>query len=467
MGPTRGIRRLVVVLCLSFSITGAAHAVGRPNRKIAFPDTGRSFPFRSGIAQPADFQSMHIAYEFNASAKTAVGRATITFTSHEEGFPYFILYAEVKGAKLDGLPVNIDHARPNTSTTEFSVIDRGVDAGTSHILEIGFKIGDDNVSFKNGGVGFLTAMGDLQTGHFFEDYGPASYEDDQFKLTVNLSIKRSKKRHLLFTNGQASHFTPSTWKIEFPDYFSSTLFYFHLTNQALSVQTGVYKGLEREIPFTVYSSNANQALEGASILPGLFAEMENTFGPYHHASYTAYISGRGGMEHAGAAITSISALDHELLHSWFARGVVPSDGRSGWIDEGIASWRDNSYFTSAWPPSRNPAILADFSAFERFTPKNSYRDGRQLMSELDGLLTFQGGLRPVLKNFFATWKGKNITTQIFKEYLEDALGIDLGPVFARYVYGVGNSMQGVVEPQFRMTNKHPPALTREEILELR
>ena len=54
------------------------------------------------------------------------------------------------------------------------------------------------------------------------------------------------------------------------------------------------------------------------------AELEADYGAYTHDSMTVYIAGRGGMEHCGATITSMSALGHEITHSWFARGVMPA-----------------------------------------------------------------------------------------------------------------------------------------------
>lgn len=141
------------------------------------------------------------------------------------------------------------------------------------------------------------------------------------------------------------------------------------------------------------------------------------------------------MEYAGAAITSVGALDHELLHSWFGRGAIPSDGRSGWIDEGIAGWRDNGYYTSAWPADRDFTNLANFSPFERFTPKNCYRDGSSFMAELDGCLERRGGIRPVLKKFFAEYKTRAISTPLFQLFLETELNLDLHTAFRNYVYG--------------------------------
>ena len=74
-------------------------------------------------------------------------------------------------------------------------------------------------------------------------------------------------------------------------------------------------------------------------------ELEQTYGPYPHEALLIYCTGNisGGMEYAGATMTSLEALGHEITHSWFARGVMPANGNAGWIDEAIARWRDRGY----------------------------------------------------------------------------------------------------------------------------
>lgn len=46
------------------------------------------------------------------------------------------------------------------------------------------------------------------------------------------------------------------------------------------------------------------------------------------------------MECAGATVTRLAHLEHELNHSYFGRCVMPANGAAGWVDEGIATWID-------------------------------------------------------------------------------------------------------------------------------
>jgi hypothetical protein len=168
-------------------------------------------------------------------------------------------------------------------------------------------------------------------------------------------------------------------------------------------------------------------------LPDLFADLESTFGPYLHASFTANIEG-GGMEYAGATTASVGSLSHELCHSWFGRGVLPADGRSGWIDEGICTWRDFHYR----PPrddTRAPANLADYSIWYQESPQDPHFDGALLMTEIDALAADAGGMIPVIRSFYADWRGKPITTEQFLSYVATKTGLALDARFDKYVYG--------------------------------
>jgi aminopeptidase N len=431
----------------------------------------RNFTFNGKLAAPADFESMELAYDFDIKRSWATATATIKFKATESGYPYFMLKGKITDAQLNGQPVGVARIKPELSTSRFEIIDRAVAKGSVNVFKIRFQVYDYSVSFRDSGVGFITAMADLKGGNFFDDYGPSAFEDDQHRIGIEVHVRNAYFDHQIFSNGVVSAVGENHWRVDFPEFYNSTAIYLHVTGEPLKVIHGTYKGLERAIPYTVYAKKDRGAfaVEAAKQMPKLFAELEGTYGPYLHRAFVAYISGRGGMEHAGAAITSIGALDHELLHSWFARGVFPSDGRSGWIDEGIASWRDNGYFRTAWPPSREAANLATFPAFERFTPKNGYADGSQLLSELDALLASRGGMRPVLKEFFAEWKTRNVTTPLFQLFLEMKLGIDLDSVFRRYVYGDSGvpAALGVSTRREGLEDRHPPALTAEEIADLR
>jgi hypothetical protein len=229
--------------------------------------------------------------------------------------------------------------------------------------------------------------------------------------------------------------------------------------------------MEKNIPITVYSTQASLADQAVKMLPGLFREFERDFGPYAHDSFTAYIhSGSGGMEYSGATITSLGALDHELFHSWFARSVMPAEGRSGWIDEALASWRDYGYFQAPNLLLRPATNLANFSPFRKSTPSNCYRDGRHLISELDREFAEFGGMKPMMRKFYERYKNQVVTNEEFWQFLASLSQKNLDEFFTKYTLGGGQfeiSNFSIGIPGFLPEGHHPSPLTPDEISRLR
>jgi len=186
---------------------------------------------------------------------------------------------------------------------------------------------------------------------------------------------------------------------------------------------------------------------------------------------TVYIGGGGGgMEHVGATITSLSALGHEITHSWFARGVMPADGNSGWFDESIASWRDNGYPSYAANLSGDSSNLAGFSAYRRSTPDASYSAGMRLMGRLDSLF---GGLKPVLKEVFSQAKRTTVNTKAIQDLLESISQKDVDDYFQRYVFAKSRVLDlshfGLAPEWSKVSafTLHPRPLTQKDIEDLR
>jgi hypothetical protein len=203
------------------------------------------------------------------------------------------------------------------------------------------------------------------------------------------------------------------------------------------------------------------------------AELEGTYGAFAHSTFTAYITDSGGgMEYCGATVTSLGALGHETTHSWFARGMMPANGNAGWIDEAIASWRDDGYPRGNGAP-RAPRILGGFSPYRRFTTMDAYSYGADLMADFDGMLanTSLGGLKNMLKETFAGFRRQTITVQMFQTRLEQSLGRSMQQFFDKYVYGnnILNRIPGASpEPGYDVDwSRHPRPYTKEEMREIR
>lgn len=419
---------------------------------------------------PMDLISQELTMTFDPEAETAKGKSVIKFKLHDQGHPYFELKATPKNIKLDAASVSITSiSDPDGQNQTYLSLEQDLAPGEVHQVEFEYTLPVGRVSYTGGGVRFLTDMTDLN-GKFFEYWGPTGFEGDAFAMNLTLKTIHATSSHVLRTNGEITSAATDTWKISFPDYFSKSSFYVHLTNQTtLPSKKFVYQGLEREIPVEVYGVTTSLVNSAGDVLPKLFKELEADYGPYPHAKFLAYMNDRsGGMEYVGATITSVASIDHELLHSWFARSVIPADGRSGWIDEAMASWRDYGYSTAKSTLGRAPTNLAAYSPYRKSTPGNSYVDGRALMAELDLEFSSIGGLKPVMKAFFAKYKNRVVNNEEFWHFLEEYTKVNVDAFNERYAMGETEQvyLKELTVPD-STRSKHPTPLTEAELERLR
>lgn len=409
---------------------------------------------------------------FDPVAQTAKGHSVIKFSLKKAGRPYFEVQATVANAKLNEEAVTVSSlSDPDGQSQTYRTFNQELAPNIVHIVEFDYTLPSGRVTFSEGGVRFLTDMTDL-SGKFFEYWGPVGFEEDAFTMKLNLKVVNGSSTHALYTNGSVTEESSADWKISFPKFFSKSSFYVHLTNQVLPSQEFVYKGLDKDIPVKVYGLISALVSSAIAELPKLFKELEADYGPYPHDKFLAYMNDRsGGMEYVGATITSLASIDHELLHSWFARGIIPADGRSGWIDEAMASWRDYGYTKATSTLQRTPTNLANYSPYRKTTPSNAYVDGRALMAELDRYFANFGGMKSIMKAFFAEYKYKVVTNEEFWNYLATKTDMDVEPFNQRYALGQTATTQAehaeVSSSAEVVKSKHPTPLTQEEVLRLR
>lgn len=404
------------------------------NLHLAPPD----FETQHGRAIFVDFKTAEYNVTYDVRRKKTSVKSVISFNATSTGKPVFDLIPDVASARLDGREVEI-----LTSTSPDGSVLRQVNEVVGpgdHTLEIenSFK---KNVRYKifSRKVSSAFWIRDLKYRMFLEQYVPSNFEFDQYQMIMNVTFAgTTKAQQDIYTNGKVTQTSPNSYQIIFPDYYTVSCPYFHTTPR------GKYKRMDftypsidgREIPVTVYTQWWSHPRKFKAETERVMKELEADYGPWGHDSFTAYetLPWTGGMEHAGATQTSFGALDHEMLHSYFAKGVMPANGNSGWIDEAIASWRDRGY-------PRNPTMtfggsnIGNQSPYKRNTDDRSYKLGSAFMAHMDYRLQNMGGLKAFLKGYFAAYKHTVITTEHFKNNLEFFSGMDLTHEFQTYIWG--------------------------------
>jgi len=196
-----------------------------------------------------------------------------------------------------------------------------------------------------------------------------------------------------------------------------------------------------------------------------------TVGPYAYKKLANVeaVTIFGGMENASAifyndkSITgkrshSEELMAHEIAHQWFGNTVTESGWPHVWLSEGFATEMTNLYLENKYGADtlrsrlkKDRETIIEF-AKKRFTPivdssernnflallnNNSYEKGgwvlHMLRRKLGDSLFWQG-----IHNYYATYAGKNASTDDFRKIMEATSGIGLKDFFQQWLYNPGH-----------------------------
>ncbi len=425
------------------------------NLHLAPPD----FNIPEGRAVFVDFTDSHHHIVFDGKKRKAIATSTITFFNTKPGMPIFDLLETPSLVEIDGEAVGQKLINLPGGESEVRVVLKHLAPGV-HTLKVVNEI-KKNVRFtlfRNVKAGFW--IRDLKSRMFWEQYLPVNLEYDQHARTMDIEFKGRKiHNQAVHANGKVERTSVNTWRIEYPAWYTVSAPYFHTlkVGSKPTVNFNVKSIDGRNVPFTIYTSFPWRVSTFTKEAIKVFHELESDYGPYPHDSLIAYGSGFGGMEHAGATQTSLGALDHEMLHFYFAKGVLPANGNAGWIDEAIARWRDDGYPTRYAPGV--PANLAGRSIYARNTNSQAYAHGSHFLSYLDSMMQNVGGMKAFLRGYFQAYKYTLVTTDHFINNLEFFTGMSLRQMF------IENVFTPTPEKTLEMHGDHAHPEMTEEMLE--
>lgn len=439
-----------------------------------------SFNFEKKLAVYVDFQNASSEILFDLTTKKVKVKSIIHFITEEDGFALFDLIPDILDATINNDKVHIKTITSPEGETKYRYIDKLLTKG-AHKLVIENEI-TRNLQFKGDYINFAMWMSDLSDRGYIEQYLPSNMEFDQYTLHLKINIESDKNilPHQLYTNGKILSSNATSFIVHFPHYFTSSSFFLHLTKKHRfpSEQFSFNSSSGKKIPVQLYARSAWSLSGVHKKIENILNQLENDFGAWPHPNLTVYIAGLGGMEHAGATVTSEDALAHELTHSYFARGVMPKDGNAGWIDEAIASWRDNG-FPKVKIPNFYSTEMASHSEYRRYTDKKAYKEGANFMAFLNFRLESKMNLDDssdrsfikFLKDFHGRYTQKSISTDLFKQELEIFSGENFTQEFNQYIYGNRLGHQGPQQnesgrTQINSVNPNHPHLTNKQLQQL-
>lgn len=431
------------------------------NLHLAPPD----FNTQSGRAVFVDFKQADYFISYDINHQQTRVKSRILFESKTQGKPIFDLVPKADEVRINGVKTSTSLINFPGGLSKLRQVQTEIKPGL-HVLEIENEF-DTNVIYHSdlGAVSSAFWIRDLKDRLFLEQYIPSNFEFDQYQMNLHLNFIGSLEIDQdIYTNGKVTQTSKSSWKIEFPDYYTVSCPFFHTTPAGWMRRLDFsYTSMDgRKLPITVYSPWKIRTIRFKAETLKVMAELEQDYGPWPHNAFVAYgtMKGTGGMEHAGATATSFGALDHEMLHSYFAKGVMPANGNSGWIDEAIASWRDRGYPRLS-TPGFSGSNLGAHSVYKRNTDDRAYALGSAFMAYLDYRLQDIGGLKAFLKGYAQAYKHQVITTEHFKNNLEFFTGINLDQEFGTYIWGKNTSEVMKFNP-----NPNHPILSRKQLKSL-
>jgi hypothetical protein len=405
----------------------------------------KSFTTTQGKAVFVDFISADYAITFNAEKKQSNIVATIKFNAPEAGFPVFDSVEAPTSVVLDGATITATEVKTPSSETTLRLINKEVATG-SHTAVIAVPL-TTLVEYKDGGVKSAFWTSDLDERRFLERYMPANLEYDQVNMTFSITFEGLKVKQKIYTNGVVSEVKlsgKSMFKVVYPNYYNASSIFFHTVPEGSTDELRFsLKSVDgRDIPAVVYFSKS--LLGGFTSLDKLkessteiFHELEGDYGAWPHPSLIVYNAGQGGMEYCGATMTSTSALGHELFHSYFARGVMPANGNSGWLDEALASWRDDGYQTLS--TLSGSSRMSNHPYYTRTTDTAAYSFGERFMGLMDGKLKSKGGLKPFMRHMVEKRVFAPLFVEEFIKEMGEFYGVSVEADFKKYTFGTSNN----------------------------
>ena len=395
-----------------------------------------SFPHKEDQVVFVDFKNASYSIVFDYAQKTVIVESTIDFYAPKSGYPIFDLIPEPTELQLNKSPSSAELIQDPDKKTMMRVINQKVEVGY-YQLKLKHSL-STNVIFGAEGVAAGFWMSDLTDRKYLEQYLPTNLEFDQYQVSMDVEIiNAGELNHTLKTNGKIGKITENHFEVIYPDFYSTSSFYFHLFPNLVAVKNVqfYYQSIDgRLLPVDIYTSYDMDTFVNST--KTILAELEADYGPFPHEQLIIYgNSPSGGMEYAGATSTSLGALGHELFHSYHARALMPANGNAGWMDEAIARWRDNKYPLTA-ALSFESTQLAGASVWSRMTDRMAYKEGSAFLSWIAYRMNEKGlSFKNFLKDYFDDYKYTTVTTGLFERELSLASGMDLRADFKKYIYG--------------------------------
>ena len=411
-------------------------------------------------------ETVRASLRFDTVAREACAEASLEFRGGTvDGYPALDLRQDIERVRLDGKDLQTDDFAPvdlgGGEGAEVRVLDVEIRSGSRHTLEVEYRVdrpqavGAEPLGWVEGGLRFDLWMSDLHPGRYLEMWAPAPLVHDRFALYLDIEILSTDRSHTLIANtaGVNAEIGGRRWSLCYPAHFTSlSPMLVMAPSDTLEVRRAALTlpGRQRSLGL-VCARHTDTDADLSACEADLRSWLTYTAARYqpwvHGDTFWAVIwSSARGMEYDGATTCSVPALEHEVFHSWFGRGVKPARAADGWIDEAWTTWCTASrrsdvprFGTEELGLDEPPVSLYPPEPWARHTPTAAYREGARLFAGLAALFGGAHRLRAAMADWYRTNAGELVTTDGLAAHLKTWSGVDIGPLWARYVHGRGSA----------------------------
>ncbi|WP_433684762.1 hypothetical protein [Nocardia sp. CA-119907] len=409
-------------------------------------------------AVPVHIRDLRAVLTLDTAAEAAFAQATMTYVvGPHSGSPIFDLRQPVQTCTLDGVAIDpgLIAARDIGAGPHGTVrvLDAVQDAGSVHRMTLTYELTTPANDLSGTHppdlhwsqcvrVRWSFGMSDLHAGRYLETWFPSNLPFDRFPFRLELRITGTTLAHSLITNGDATVVGTNSWSVRFPAWFTPMSPLVEIRPED-AVQ---WKSAAIALPVSPHpvsievwkqSSGKENLAALISRISEFLADNERTYGAFLGNRFVCLLHGAsGGMEYAHAATTSVSAIGHEIFHSWFGRGVSPATPADGWWDEAYTSFHENGDTrTEPFDFTQPPIELCSRLPFQRTTPTASYAQGSRFFR---GVAAGIGPdrLRALMTDLYRKYRGTSVSTADLEAHLVTGCGAtELVDAFHRFVYG--------------------------------
>jgi hypothetical protein len=418
-------------------------------------------PTRVGscVLVPIHILNLHAIVSMDCVRSRAHVDATMTYiVGPIGGNPFFDLRQTIEQCWIDGIAVDpavvaardVGEKAPHSSVR---VIRTPQQAKSTHTIRVAYRLAVPRADLggayppvlswsADGRLRWSFGLADLYAGRHLEAWLPSNLPFDHFPVALDLSITGTPIPHTVITNGHVITTGQNSWSVRFPAWFTtmSPLLEIHAADAVQGASGAMRLPVsQREITVSAwkFAGGGEDLSANVARIMALLSHYERRYGAFTGASFVCFFHGApGGMEYGHATTTSESALRHEVIHSWFARGITPASQADGWWDEAFTKYEDTlgepiESFDYHSPPVR----LCSRRPFQRTTDARSYEAGSRFFRGVAALIG-RDRLIAAMRDLYAARRKTSLTTAALEAHLIAATGaVSLVDAFHRFVYG--------------------------------